>query len=186
MSETGKRLDDDEAAGFKWRLDVLEGRREESDRFAWAVPALVIAAQAFLLSVGLNPNTQPLGRLVASLAGLITLAATAHLMAKQVYNFDVYEAVIERDRKLLRLPSVQMDALICNPQSFPENTNYRKRNSWKSWRRHLIVSRKAVTVWAWAFILLAVLDLGLAVYSILAWTGHDPGWLSHTTVRFHH
>jgi hypothetical protein len=119
MAGTRKRFSDDELRGFKWRLDVLEGRREESDRFAWAVPALVIAAQAFLLSVALNPTTQPFGRLVASLAGVITLGATTHLMAKQVYNFDVYEAVIERDRKLLEFPSVQMDALVINPKSFP-------------------------------------------------------------------
>ncbi len=177
MSHTGKRLDDDEARGLKWRLEVLEARREESDRFAWAVPGLVIAAQAFLLSVALNPNTQPFGRLVASFAGFVTVVATAHLMAKQVHHFDVYEAVIERDRKLLDLPGLQMDALTGNPESLPENTSYRKRRWWEGWRRRLIVNRKAVEVWAWTLMLIAALDLGLFVYSIFAWAGADPGWL---------
>ena len=111
------------------------------------MPGLVIAAQAFLLSIALDPSTQPLGRLISSLAGLVTLLATAHLMAKQAYNFDVFEAVIERDRKLLGLPGVQMDALTRNP-GFPENTNYMRRR-WSSehlWRHRLVVRTKAMSV----------------------------------------
>jgi hypothetical protein len=172
-------LSDEDRQGLTWRLDVLERRREESDRFAWAVPGLVIAAQAFLLSVALNANTHPFGRLLAAGAGLVTLLATAHLMAKQVHHFDVFEAVIERDRERLGLPGVQMDALTLDPQPpFPENTSYMKRGWWKGWRRVLVVDRKAVAVWAITLGLLAVLDLGLVVYSAFAWAGRDPGWLS--------
>jgi hypothetical protein len=144
------------------------------------VPGLVIAAQAFLLSIALDPNTQPLGRLLSSLAGFVTLLATAHLMAKQAYNFDVFEAVIERDRKRLNLPGVQMDSLTVNPGSFPENTNFRRRR-WSDrslWRHRLIVRMKALRVWAFTFLILAAVDLGLVVYSIFAWAGADPGWLS--------
>src|SRR4051794_5208487 len=115
-------LSENDRRGLEWRLDILERRREEADHFAWAVPGLIIAAQAFLLSIALNPTTQPLGRLLAALAGLVTLGATAHLLAKQAYNFDVYEAVIERDRQLLNLPGVQMDGLVDDPSSLPNNT----------------------------------------------------------------
>jgi hypothetical protein len=139
----------DDEAGLTWRLQVLEARREEATRFAWAVPGLVIAAQAFLFTIALSPNTHPYARLISSAAGLLAVLATGHLMAKQVYNFDVYEAVIERDRKVLGLPGVQMDALTDDPDSLPENTNYRKRR-WSSeelWRHRLVVQVKTVKVW---------------------------------------
>jgi hypothetical protein len=149
-----KALSEDQLRGLAWRLEVLEGRREEADRFAWAVPGLTIAGQAFLLSIALDPGTRPLARLLAAVAGLVTLGATAHLLAKQAYNFDVFEAVIERDRKRLGLPGVQMDALVVNPASPPANTSYRRRR-WSDRRtlRHWLVVRfKAMFVWAIALL----------------------------------
>jgi hypothetical protein len=44
-----------------------------------------------------------------------------------VIGLTVFEAMTERDRELLVLPGVQMDALTEDPESLPANTNYRKR-----------------------------------------------------------
>ena len=161
----------------EWRLEIMERRREQADSFAWSVPGLAIAGQAFLLSIALAPNTAPLGRLLAAFAGFVALLATAHLMAKQVHNFDVYEAVIERDRKLLGRPGVQMDAL--DPQSFPANTSYvRRRWSNPRWPQHWVVAElKSVRVWLVTLVALLAVDgflLGYAIYSLLC---DDPGWL---------
>lgn len=165
-------------------LETTESRRRQADSFAWTVPGLAIAGQAFLLSIALAPDTEPLGRLLASLAGLVALIASGHLMAKQVYNFDVFEAVIERERKNLSLPGVQMDALRGEPDSFPasfpENTSYVKRKWWrKRLLRHWFAVRwKAVFVWAIALAVLAAVDCFLIGYSIYALAHGDPGWFS--------
>ena len=91
-----------------WRLDVIERRRAQADSFTWAVPGIAIAAQAFLLSIALNASTEPLGRLIAAAAGLSAVLALGHLLFKQVYLFDLYEALIERERRSydLNLPGV--------------------------------------------------------------------------------
>ena len=89
-------------------LAALEARRHQADGFAWAVPGLAIAAQAFLLSIALDPSTSPTGRLMAAIAGGMALLGSMHLLVKQNYHFDLYEAVIERERKALGLHSVQL------------------------------------------------------------------------------
>ena len=89
-------------------LATLEARRHQADGFAWAVPGLAIAAQAFLLSIALDPSTSPTGRLMAAIAGGMALLGSMHLLVKQNYHFDLYEAVIERERKALGLHSVQL------------------------------------------------------------------------------
>jgi hypothetical protein len=144
-------------------LQTIESRRRQAESFAWTVPGLAIAGQAFLQSIAL---------------------ASSHLLAKQVYNFDVFEAVIERERKRLGLPGVQMDALRGTPDSFPasfpENTSYVKRRWWcKRLLRHWFAVRwKVVYVWAIALAVLAVVDCFLIGYSIYALAYGDPGWFS--------
>jgi hypothetical protein len=175
-------VDDEARRRAQFLLETIEARRAQSDTFAWTVPGLAIAGQAFILSIALGPDTQPAGRLVASLAGLLALVATMHLMAKQAYNFDVYEAVIERERKTLSLPGVQMDALTAKLGSFPENTQLVKRG-WLDERKHrwrgsqrLVRRLKAVTMWLSVLGCLAVIDLALLGYSIGALFS-DPGLL---------
>jgi len=167
-------------------LATAESRRRQADSFAWTVPGLAIAGQAFLLSIALAPNTEPLARFLASLAGLVALIASSHLLAKQVYNFDV---VIERERKRLGLPGVQMDGLRGEPDSFPPsfptNTSYVKRRWWSNRlvRHWFAVRWKAVFVWGIALGVLAGIDCFLIGYSIYALAYGEPHWLSPSQVR---
>ena len=157
-------------------LDTLEARRHQADSFAWAVPGLAIAAQAFLLSIALDPSTEPLGRLVAAAAGVVALLGAMHLLVKQTFHFDLYEAVIERERKALNLDSVQLDGLLDGP--FPNNTQF-VRDGWQT-RPLLIwaVGLKARRVWT-RYVLgtLLTIDLLIIAYSFWALACSDPGWL---------
>ena len=141
------------------------------------MPGLAVAAQAFLLTVGLRGDVTSLARLVASLAGLLAALAAAHLYTKNVYLFDFYEA-IESERIRLNLPGVQLDAF--KKMELPANTQYVQRN-WETscWRQCLVVRRKAANIWLFTLLGFAVLDLLLLVYAAGSLIGHDPGWLTH-------
>jgi hypothetical protein len=95
---------------------------------------LAIAAQAFLLSTALAPSTEPLGRLLAAIAGIAALGGAMHLLVKQTYHFDLDEAVIERERQALELDSVQLDGL--RELEFPASTQFVKAG-WQE-KPHLI------------------------------------------------
>ena len=119
------------------------------------------------------------------MAGLIAALAATHLYAKNVYIFDLYEAVIESERARLGLPSVQLDGL--RQLDLPANTQYVKRqwdSSW--WRRRLVVGPKAATVWLAALCGFALIDFLLVAYSIAGLAGWDPGWFTQHPMPAHH
>jgi hypothetical protein len=99
-------------------LEAVEARMRQAETFAWAVPALALTAQALLLTVVFNDSTTAVGRLLASLTGLITVLAALHLLGKHTFNFDMYEAVVERERKALGLPGVSRKSSCWMPCPF--------------------------------------------------------------------
>lgn len=159
-------------------LAVLEARRSHSDSFAWAAPGLAIAGQAFLLTIALSADTKPTARLIASLAGFVALIATMHLLAKQAYYFDLYEAAIAKERQSRGLPGLQLDDLRARAP-FPEDTTFVQRNSWEGWRRNLVTRWKAVHVWLGVFAVLAVIDLAVFLYAGYALIFGEPDWLGN-------
>jgi hypothetical protein len=150
-----------------WRLEIIEGRRAQADGFTWAVPGLAFAGQAFLLSVVLQRDITSLARLVAACAGVVAAVAAAHLYAKQVYLFNLYEAFIENRRQCLGLPGTQLDEL--KAVGFPPNTTFKKRrwDDTRSWRYQLIVRHSSAAVWSAALLSFVVLDAALFIYSLV-------------------
>jgi hypothetical protein len=149
-----------------------------SDALAWAVPGLAVAAEAFLLTVALAPNTQPAGRLGAAIAGVLVLAASLHLMWKQMFNFHLVDANINYQRQLLGLMGLRRDDLLRDVNSFPRDENLRSKGYLeRPLRRRLVVYWRANSVWIWLLRLLILLDVLIGVYAVLEWSGSDPGWL---------
>jgi hypothetical protein len=112
---------------------------------------------------------------LASLTGLVILLAALHLLGKHTFNFDMYEAAIQRE-----LPGVSRKELLKEVQSFPPESGFRERDwmalghspnrlrrFWVNVRKRLVVDQKAVVVWAVALALLALLDLGVFFYSLI-------------------
>jgi hypothetical protein len=157
-------------------LDALEARMRQAETFAWAVPALALTAQALLLSVVFDHSTTALGRVLASLTGLIIVLAALHLLLKHTFNFDMYEAVIERERKERGLPGVSRRELLVDAKAFPKQSGFRERDwlalepnaNWLSHARKRFISDvRAVQVWTVALMLLALIDLGVFTHYLI-------------------
>jgi hypothetical protein len=92
-------------------IAAVEARMRPAETFAWSVPALVIAGQSFLLTIGLDRQATSHEKEVAAVAGMLMLIAGLHFMWKHKFNFDVYEAVIERQNERLGQYPVAMKRL---------------------------------------------------------------------------
>ena len=124
-------------------------------------------------------------RFFASGTGLAILLAALHLLGKHSFNFDMYEAVIDREREKLHLPPVSRNKLLEDADSFPDYTGFRdrdwcgeklrredapptsrRRRAWVRLRKRLVVDVRAVHVWSITLGLLALTDLGVLLYSL--------------------
>ncbi|WP_326558623.1 hypothetical protein [Micromonospora sp. NBC_01796] len=61
---------------------IVGARRTSFDTMMWQVPALATAAQAFLLTIALGPDSQRAAQTVAATLGAILAGLSAQLMAK--------------------------------------------------------------------------------------------------------
>lgn len=159
-------------------LEAVEGRRRQAETFAWTAPGLALTGQALLLTVALDAATSPRGRLVASVAGILTIFAALHFLAKMAFTFDMYEAVIERERVRLGWPRLYRDELLRDLRSFPPDTLLRKRQWWRPKEskepkgglfvrgRRWVAMRGAVTVWVTVFGLLLALDFAIGLRAL--------------------
>jgi hypothetical protein len=97
-------------------LRVGSGKRKPSrGRFQlWLLPL-----RRFFLRFSFDSSVAPVGRILASLTGLLTLLAALHFLGKHTFNFDMYEAVIERERSNLGLPRASRNHLLADVHSFP-------------------------------------------------------------------
>lgn len=171
-------------------LAVMEARRAEADRFAWAVPAVAIASQAFLLTIALSGDASALRRWIAASAALVTLAGAAHLFWKQMFAFALYEAVIKRERSVLGLRLVDRDSLLVDAPTLEERFHrewmerdvagnlVRSAGGGRHYLPRRTVRWRASHVWLWLFLIFAVIDIGLASWAIydslgLDWFGSD-------------
>src|SRR5436190_7835745 len=100
--------------------EAVEARVRQAETFAWAVPALALTAQALLLTVVFSHSSSTAGHIMASATGVVILLAALHLLGKHTFNFDMYEAVIERERERLGLPRVSKKHLLADAESFPQ------------------------------------------------------------------
>ena len=151
-------------------LLVAESRRAQSDTFAWTVPGLATAAEAFVLTIALAPSTAPLGRLTAAVAGGLALFGAFHFINKQSYNFDLYDALIERQRQRLGRMSMYRETI--ERLDLPEHTSLKRRRRTRFTRK-----RGAVSVWRAVLVGLLAINLAISVYAVCEWAGADAGWL---------
>jgi hypothetical protein len=65
------------------RLRFVEERRKAAEALLWQVPSVSIAAQAFLLGAGLDPNASGWARILVGLLGMVAMVATGAVVASQ-------------------------------------------------------------------------------------------------------
>jgi hypothetical protein len=112
-------------------LQAAEARLAQAASFTWAVPTLALAGQAFLLNIALAKGTSNSAQALAATAGLILLVASLHFMAKHTFNYDWWEAVIERERAALGWDSTQRNRILQDVKSFDPATLLRQREWFK-------------------------------------------------------
>jgi hypothetical protein len=61
---------------------VVAARRLQWDALLWQVPSLSLAAQAFLLTVALGPDSSRISRLLTSFLGVLAAFLSVHLLTK--------------------------------------------------------------------------------------------------------
>jgi hypothetical protein len=110
------------------------------------------------------------------LAGLAPLLAAWHFLSKQSYGFNLYNAVIERQRERLDRISLHREEL--ETLDYPAHVAGRLRRS-KSWHVERLPSVRA---WKLALLVLIVIDLFIGSYAIIEMV-NDPGWLSRLPVE---
>ena len=62
---------------------MVEQRRLAREQELWGIPAISIAAQAFLFTTGVSAGTTPGARIVLALVGLVTAIATGAVVIRQ-------------------------------------------------------------------------------------------------------
>jgi hypothetical protein len=141
-------------------LDFLDRRRAAAEQAMWQAPALMIAAQAFLLQVLTDTAVDWWGRVVVLIAGLVAIAAAAasllRLRARELRfseAFAVYSAAVGmRDVRPDKLPAA----------SEGEGWDGRARRAGASdWLRHVYL------FWVVALVAFGIADV--AAFFATAW-----------------
>jgi hypothetical protein len=144
----------------------LEARRQLVDGELGAVPGLVIAAQAFLYSVGLNPNVPRADRALVLAVGLAPLLVCWQMLAKKRFLEEMYSEAIADCRTVLGLPDLRRierhhryGSLVSEPQH-----ELVSRRMWLYGA--LVVKRKTHRLWQGVFATFAVVDVVLLVLTL--------------------
>jgi hypothetical protein len=175
-------------------IEAMEARMRQAETFAWAVPGLALTSQALLLTVAFGHKTSDAGRAAAAFSATAILLAALHFLGKHSFNFDLYEAVIDAERRKLGLGSVSKRYLLEMGESLPADSNLRLREwtaierkrppdtrrlrrprlwLYRAWafgiRNPLVVHVKAVTVWALTLGAVAAVDVIVLIDAMRDW-----------------
>jgi hypothetical protein len=153
---------DDEAEKQKEFEQLAEDRRRSADQLVWQVPGLSVAAQAFLYSRALDPNTSATARLLVAIVGLCTALATAQLLLKHRYHEAVYANAIDAARNKRGLEPLGEMKLFKTRAEDVSTADYQK---WMRLRR--VVELPATGVWIATIAVFALVDLFVGVVAVL-------------------
>jgi hypothetical protein len=142
-------------------LPHLEARRHLLDSEVGNVPGLLVAAQAFLYAVGLNPDVPRVSRVIVLTVGLAPLLAAWQMLAKKRYLEELHSEAIAHCREVLSLPEIRRG----RPGSLlPEARIAAKR---EAIYRVLVIAPKGHRLWQWVFAAFVVADLVLIALTCL-------------------
>jgi hypothetical protein len=142
-------------------LPHLEARRHLLDSEVGNVPGLLVAAQAFLYAVGLNPDVPRVSRVIVLAVGLAPLLAAWQMLAKKRYLEELHSEAIAHCRAVLGLPEIRRG----QPGSLlPEARIAAKR---EAIYQVLVIAPKGHRLWQWAFAAFVVADLALIALTCL-------------------
>jgi hypothetical protein len=98
---------DADPPGLDWRESLAIQRREAREQTIWTIPGASLAAQAFLYTGGLGPETSALARLLLAIVGLVTAAATIQILLEQGYRMEVFRQFVHARRRARGAESIR-------------------------------------------------------------------------------
>jgi hypothetical protein len=153
----------------------VESRRQAIDAMIWQVPALSVAAQAFLYVAGLNPRVSDGVQIFAGAIGFMAAIAAMQLLLKHRYHEESYALVIDASRKargatpfhgLKWFKEVAMRDSGLETRENGERSGYERRWGSGSWRRKL-TEPSSVGVWTFTLFVFAAGDILIVAGGIL-------------------
>jgi hypothetical protein len=140
---------------------AAEGRRSAIDQMMWQAPALSLTAQAFLLTVGLQAETEPVGRMLAGALGLGVALASMQLLAKH----RVHELLLTH-----WLEHFERDVALPNLNDRDERHRFKDRLDLDGVTA-LLGERRSFTWWLWTLAAFGLTDACIVVLGLLAALG---------------
>lgn len=153
------------------RYEVIAGRHAGWDVLLWQIPALMVAAQSFLLVIALAPDSTLPARIVACSASIGFLLLSAISMARQRQT-----AILDAQRlaQMERDAGIEDEDLQFGPEWRDRRNNTTIGVSWLEWlrigrsRANKKEPKTIFLVWIVAFGAIAALDL-LIIAAGLFW-----------------
>ncbi len=111
----------------------------EKDALVWQTPALAVTAQAFLLTIGLDPDTARFARGIASVLGVVVAYMTCQLMAKHRYLRRLDEWKLRELEGDSRLSGLSTHAYGDAADEYAGATRLTKSKSYAVWQTGLVL-----------------------------------------------
>ena len=146
---------------------MLAGRRAEYDRFIWQTPALALTAQAFLLTIALNPTAfSALARVLTAVLGFVIMVISIQLLRRNRYmehidSLFLHELELAREnsegsryyRQYHEVPAAREAHLVERGSSSADRVPV---HTW--WNQS-----SSMKVWTWGLALVALADVAIVV-----------------------
>jgi hypothetical protein len=119
---------DPNPAHADWQAELVEQKRQGREQELWSIPAISIAAQAFLFTTGLAADTKPAARLVLGVIGLLTAVGTLLAVLRQAARVYIAEQWMEEVRGARSVWSLREQLLeVRRKRRRPETTSVLER-----------------------------------------------------------
>ncbi|HEY0392203.1 MAG TPA: hypothetical protein VGC63_10860 [Solirubrobacterales bacterium] len=157
----------------------VESRRQAIDAMIWQVPALSVAAQAFLYVAGLNPRASDGIQIFAGAIGFMAAIAAMQLLLKHRYHEESYAQTIDASRRargmtpfrgLSWFKEAAMRDSELKRKEDGKRSGYERRWRSGSWRRKL-TGPSSVGVWTLTLFVFAAGDVLIVAGGILHGVG---------------
>lgn len=137
------------------RLAAAEARQQATEANLWQLPGLAIAAQAFLLSAGLDPNATGYAQILVGILGIAVVFTVSVVVGSQNIRWTVLWRWVE----LKREEPLDEKRLANDLDDLPDGDPLKL----KPFQRRLLERTTGGKEWLWLIVMIAFLGTDLYV-----------------------
>jgi hypothetical protein len=158
-------------ADLDWREKQAVDRRRATETAMWTIPSASLAAQAFLYTRGLDPNTSGLARLLVAVVGAVTAVATIKILGEQSYRADVFRLYLHARRRDREVEGMRRRDLANEVERLGDPEAAELKHYDAGWRRLLREGPGAGTTWLVVMTVFLVVDLFTFIVAVFELAG---------------